>query len=95
MCEMNYQKTVRVHADSDEIYLALTQDFEHWWTRPDKPIEVVGDAATFTFPPNQSYWTLTAQILVPGKVVALQCTDALHVHEGQPKNIETEWLGTN
>ena len=30
MSEMNYQKTVRVHADSDEIYLALTQGFEHW-----------------------------------------------------------------
>ncbi|WP_298773480.1 hypothetical protein [uncultured Shewanella sp.] len=38
MSVMDYQKSVQVHATSEEIYLALTQEMEHWWTRPDKPI---------------------------------------------------------
>ncbi|MCL1125142.1 hypothetical protein [Shewanella surugensis] len=94
MSEMSYQKKVRVHADSDEIYQALTRGFGHWWTRPDNPIVNVGDTATFTFPPGKSYWTLMAQELTPGKTVGLVCTDARHIHQGQPKSIETEWLGT-
>lgn len=94
MSVMDYQRSVRVHATSDDIYLALTQGIEHWWTRPDKPILKEGDTATFTFPPNQSYWSFTAKKLLPDKMVTLVCTDGLHIHEGVSEDIATEWLDT-
>ena len=90
----SYEKSIRVRAGKNDAFDALTTGFENWWTKPDKEIKNVGDWAKFTFPPGKSFWTFEAKALVPGAFVALECVDALHLHEGQPKEIETEWLGT-
>jgi len=90
----HYTKTIAVAATPDQAYHALTAGFEHWWTTPDQPIADVGDRAKFGFPPGLSYWTFQATHLSPGERVELECTDAFHIHEGQPKETEKEWLGT-
>ncbi|WP_170765504.1 glutathione S-transferase N-terminal domain-containing protein [Ruegeria lacuscaerulensis] len=90
----NYKKTLIVDAKPDQAFEALTKGFEHWWTTPDEPIRNEGDRVRFTFPPGRSYWTFEAKKLVPGKLVELECVEALHLHEGKPREIETEWLGT-
>lgn len=95
MSNQNYSNSISVSADVDACFAALTHGIEHWWTKPDKPIHSVGDRAKFTFPPGVSYWTFEAVELVPARLVRLECVDALHIHEGQPKEIETEWLGTS
>ncbi len=94
MTEQNYARTISVSATPLQAYDALTTGYAHWWTTPDKPLKEVGDRAKFTFPPGISYWTFEASRLIPGKLVDLECVDALHKHEGQPREIETEWLGT-
>lgn len=94
MITNNYSRTITVAASPDEAFDALTTEFEQWWTTPDKPIIEVGDRAKFSFPPGVSYWTFEATKLVPGNRVELKCVDARHVHEGQPREIEKEWLGT-
>lgn len=90
----NYKTSITVAARPDSVFRALTTGFEHWWTKPDRTIQAVGDRAKFTFPPGRSYWTFEAKRLVPGELVELECVEALHLHEGKPREIETEWLGT-
>ncbi|KAB7613680.1 hypothetical protein F9L33_09900 [Amylibacter sp. SFDW26] len=91
----NYKRTIYVSANADAAFAALTSGFEHWWTKPDQLIHKVGDRAKFTFPPGVSYWTFEAVKLAPSTYVELECVDALHIHEGQPKEIEQEWLGSS
>lgn len=90
----NYQRTIRVRNTPKAAFEALTTGIGHWWTKPDKPIARIGDQAKFSFPPGISFWTFKAMDLVPDKRVEMVCVDALHLHEGQPKAIEREWLGT-
>lgn len=94
MTTANYSRSISVSASPKAAYHALTQGIEHWWTRPDQPITKVGDRAKFSFPPGKSYWSFEAVALVPGERVEMVCVEALHLHEGQPPEIEQEWLGT-
>jgi len=89
-----YSRKIIVAATPEQAFQALTMGFEHWWTTPDQPITSVGDRAKFSFPPGVSYWTFEALTLSPSECVELKCIDAFHIHEGQPKEIETEWLNT-
>lgn len=89
-----FDRTIAVTADAKAAYAALTTGFKYWWTNPEGTIQQVGDHAKFGFPPGVSYWTFEAVKLVPGKYVELLCIEASHKHKGQPKEIETEWLGT-
>jgi hypothetical protein len=90
----NYKSKITVNADADKVFWALTEGMHEWWTVPDAPMKKVGDRSKFTFPPGKSYWTFEASVLEPGKCVEMICVDALHLHEGQPEEVETEWLGT-
>lgn len=94
MNKQNYRKSITVKADATAAFNAVTKDVEHWWTRPDQPLRHVGDRAKFSFPPGVSYWTFELTKTDNPSHVEWTCVDALHVHEGQPKAIETEWLGT-
>ncbi len=94
MINTNYKKSILVTADPLTSFRAITRDVESWWTRPDKPLENIGDRAKFTFPPGRSYWTFELTKADSPSYVEWTCVDALHIHEGQPKEIETEWLGT-
>lgn len=94
MSKLHYAKTITVSAPVHSAYRALTEGFEHWWTKPDRNIVNTGDRAKFTFPPGASFWTFEATRLLPDIYVELKCVDALHIHQGQAKEIELEWLGT-
>ncbi len=90
----NYSRTITVKNNSNAAYHALTKGIENWWTKPDAPISTLGDQAKFSFPPGNGYWVFEATILEPSKRVEMRCVEALHLHEGMPKEIEQEWLGT-
>lgn len=94
MASENYTRTIRVAADVETAYWALTEGMHAWWTTPDAPMTKIGDRSKFTFPPGKSYWTFEAAALEPGRRVEMVCVDACHLHEGQPKEIEREWLGS-
>ncbi len=93
MSDKNYQRAITVDAPPEDVYLALTTGYEHWWTTPDKPIQKVGDVSKFGFSGKHGYWTFKATVLTPERV-ELVCVDALHLLEGEPKEVETEWLDT-
>lgn len=95
MTTQHYNRKITVKNTPESAYKALTQYIEYWWTKPDVPINAVGDKVKFTFPPGQSYWTFEAITLVPNQYIKMMCIDALHLHQGQPKAIEKEWLDTN
>ena len=94
MTDQSYTKSIDVSADTSAAIEAVTRGVEHWWTRPDHPLARIGDRAKFTFPPGVSYWTFELTAVDRPERVEWTCVDALHIHEGQPKEIETEWLGT-
>ncbi|MEJ6392376.1 hypothetical protein V8J82_03860 [Gymnodinialimonas sp. 2305UL16-5] len=94
MTTQNYKKSIDVAAEPAAAFEAVTRGVEHWWTRPDQPLVHLGDRAKFTFPPGVSYWTFELTGLDRPSQVEWTCVDALHIHEGQPKEIETEWLNT-
>ena len=94
MTNSDYSRTITIQASPQEAYLALTSGFEKWWSKPDTPIRAVGDVARFTFPPGKGYWTFRATKLLPGQLVALECVEAVHLHDGLPDAIREEWLGT-
>ncbi|MEM8694007.1 MAG: SRPBCC domain-containing protein [Pseudomonadota bacterium] len=90
----SYQKSIDVSAHPAAVFEAVTRGVEHWWTRHDQPLIRIGDRAKFTFPPGVSYWTFELTCMDHPSRVEWTCVDALHIHEGQPKEIETEWLDT-
>ncbi len=95
MSQQNYQKTISVNASPEAVYLALTEGYDQWWTATHgKSFNTIGDQIKFTFPPNESYWTIEAKILTPGKLVELECVDAYHLIANKPDTSQTEWLGT-
>jgi Activator of Hsp90 ATPase homolog 1-like protein len=94
MNKKSYAKTIRVSANTQEAFDALTRGYKKWWTSVDNNFDKVGDQIKFTFPPMESYWTFEAKILEPNKVVELECVDALHLLIDKPQASKTEWLGT-
>ena len=94
MTAPSYTKSIDVQASASAAFDAVTKGVAHWWTRPDQPLANIGDRAKFTFPPGVSYWTFELTSTQQPTHVEWTCVDALHIHEGQPKEIETEWLNT-
>ncbi|MEM1076808.1 MAG: SRPBCC domain-containing protein [Pseudomonadota bacterium] len=94
MTAPSYTKFIDVQASPTAAFDAVTKSVAHWWTRPDQPLAKIGDRAKFTFPPGVSYWTFELTSTEEPAHVEWTCVDALHIHDGQPKEIETEWLNT-
>lgn len=94
MTVQDYTKSILVSADANAAFDAVTEGIEFWWTRPDQPLCKIGDRAKFTFPPGNSYWTFELTRLDRPSRAEWTCVEARHIHEGQPKEIEQEWLGT-
>ncbi|WP_298294014.1 SRPBCC domain-containing protein [uncultured Litoreibacter sp.] len=94
MTDTHYTASILVNASPAACFKAATTQYDKWWTKPDAPMRDVGDRSKFTFPPGKSYWTFEATLLVPNERVEMTCVDALHLHEGQPAEIEQEWLDT-
>lgn len=93
MTDQNYKRSISVDATPEDVYLALTEGFENWWTAPDKPIRNVGDIAKFSFS-GHGYWTFKATKLTTERI-EMVCVDAMHSYEGAPQEIGKEWLGTS
>lgn len=93
MTKINYERTIQTTASTDDVYAALTTGIAQWWTSDAGAFVVPGDVAKFGFNGKIGYWTFRAIALEKNRV-ELECVEALHIHEGQPKEIETEWLGT-
>ncbi len=93
MSDNSYERRIQTKAAPSHVYAALTRGFAHWWTIKAGVFEKPGDIVRFGFAGRQGYWSFKAIELSPERV-ELECVEALHIHEGQPKSIETEWLGT-
>lgn len=93
MNSRNYKRQIAVKATPKAAYNALTTGYAHWWTSPDKPLTAIGDISKFSFSGRHGYWSFKATALSPTRI-EMVCVEALHIHEGMPKEIETEWLGS-
>lgn len=94
MNNINYKKSIEVASTAEVAFDAVIHGVEHWWTRPDQPLRKIGDRAKFTFPPGVSHWTFELIETDKPRRAEWRCVDALHIHEGQPEEIQQEWLDT-
>ncbi len=93
MSHKSYERTIQTTATRADVYAALTTGYTQWWTSEAGMFQKPGDVAKFGFSERNGYWTFKAISLDPNRI-ELECVEALHIHEGKPKEIETEWLGT-
>lgn len=91
----NYQEKIVVSASPEAGFAAVATQMNQWWTTSvEGRLAKVGDKLTVRFPPDFGHWTFEAMSLVPGRLIEMICIDAHHKVEGQPKEIDREWLGT-
>ena len=91
----NYHETISVDATRVASFDAVATQMNLWWTTiTDGRLDHVGDKVTARFPPNHGHWTFEATALDRGARIEMVCIDAHHKVEGQPKEIDKEWLGT-
>lgn len=92
---INYQESIRVTASRDASFQAVATQMDKWWTETtDGGLARVGDKVTAHFPPDYGYWTFEALVVEKSSRLEMVCIDAHHKVEGQPKEIDQEWLGT-
>ncbi|MCG3268798.1 SRPBCC domain-containing protein [Yoonia sp. I 8.24] len=91
----NYQEKIQVSASQDACFKAVATQMEKWWTETiEGGLKAVGDKVTARFPPDYGYWTFEASVMKGSSRLEMICVDAHHRVEGQPKEIDQEWLGT-
>ena len=93
--ETHYQAQIQVAAPPDASFDAVATGMDKWWTTTTTGgLTAVGDRVTARFPPDYGFWTFEAATLEPGRRLEMICVEAHHKVEGQPKEIDQEWLGT-
>lgn len=91
----NYEETIQVSASQEACFQAVATQMDKWWTRSTEGgLNGVGDKVTARFPPDYGFWTFEATSFERPNRIEMICTDAHHKVEGQPKEIDQEWLGT-
>lgn len=92
----NYQEKILVSASREDSFHAVATQMDKWWTKTTSgAFEKVGDKLTARFPPDYGHWTFEASVMNQGNRLEMTCVDAHHKVDGQPKEIDQEWLGTS
>lgn len=91
----NYDEIIQVTATEDACFQAVATQMNEWWTQTTEGSLVkVGDKVTARFPPSFGHWTFEAKVFDRPNRIEMVCIDAHHKVEGQPEEIDQEWLGT-
>ncbi len=91
----NYQEIIHVPASQGACFQAVATQMDKWWTQSIQGgLNGVGDKVTAQFPPDYGFWTFEATLFEGPDRIEMVCIDAHHKVEGQPQEIDQEWLGT-
>ena len=91
----NYDESIYVSAPQQACFQALATQMDKWWTlSTEGSLVKVGDKVTARFPPDYGFWTFEATAFERPHRIEMVCIDAHHKVEGQPEEIDQEWLGT-
>jgi len=91
----SYSASIKVAAEPCACFEAITKQMHLWWTETTEGgIDGVGDRVKAIFPPGFGHWEFEATALDMGRRIELTCIGARHQVEGQPSDIDEEWLGT-
>ena len=93
--DTNYRETIAVSASAEDSFNAVTREMDLWWTKTTEgALEKTGDTVKVIFPPKFGFWTFQARTMEPGRRIEMECVDAHHKVDGQPAEIDKEWVGT-
>lgn len=91
----DYRASITVAASKADAFHAVTKQMDQWWTTTTEgDLDQVGDKTTVRFLPDFGFWTFEAALVKSGERLEMLCVDAHHKVEGQPEEIDREWLGT-
>lgn len=91
----NYTATIEVSASPATSYDAVATKMGDWWTETvEGGLRRAGDTVKAIFPPDFGHWTFEAKTMEHGKAIEMVCIDAHHHVEGEPEEIDREWMGT-
>lgn len=91
----NYMASIEVSASTEESFDAVATQMRQWWTETiEGELTKLGDNVKAIFPSDYGYWTFKVTAFDRGARIEMVCIEAHHQVEGQPKEIDQEWLGT-
>ena len=91
----HYTASIEVSASPEASFEAVAKQMNRWWTETvEGGLNRIGDTVTAIFPPDFGHWTFEAKVVDRYSVLEMVCIDAHHRVEGQPVEIDREWLGT-
>lgn len=91
----SFASEIRVSATQEDCFRAITEGMRLWWTSAaEGDLSRIGSTVTVRFPPQESFWTLRADLLDPPHRVEATCIEAHHILLDQPGADREEWLGT-
>ncbi len=91
----NYRDAIQVRASKDDCFQAIATQMDKWWTQSiEGDLTQVGDRVSAHFPPDYGFWTFEATGFERPHRIEMVCVKAHHKVQGQPEEIDQEWLGT-
>ncbi|NVK33179.1 MAG: SRPBCC domain-containing protein [Rhodobacteraceae bacterium] len=91
----NYSASIEVTASTEACFNAIAREMDKWWTETTAgQLNKIGDTIKAVFPPDYGHWTFEATRLNPDKMIEMVCINAHHQVDGQPKEIDQEWMNT-
>jgi len=95
MIEINkskdYQKSVLINSKKENIYKALTEEIDKWWSEIENSSKNIGDIFKISFG-KESYWRFNLIELEKNKKIVWKCTESNQDHN--LKGIDKEWLNS-
>lgn len=88
---MSYTTNVKIKANSETVFNAITQSVQEWWGNTNSVVSKVGDEFTTSF--GKTFWKFKISKFEPNSRIVWNCIDAKHIHTGYDE-IEKEWIGT-
>lgn len=89
-CE-HFSSEILVSASPEQVFHALTQEIDQWWTELSNPASKIGDQLTVRFE-QSTYWVMQVSEMQPNITVSWKVTKANHDLQGL--NTPNEWEGT-
>ena len=87
----DYNKTVLISSNKEEVYLALTEEISKWWGDIDNIVQKKGDIFTVSW--GEPWYKFKVTEFKPFNKITWECIDCNQII-GDLKGVEKEWVGT-
>lgn len=87
----DYNKTVLISSNKEDVYKALTEGISKWWGDIDNIVQKKGDIFTVSW--GEPWYKFKVIEFNPFSIITWECIDCNQII-GDLKGVEKEWVGT-